>query len=310
MLPTSPERFQHLTFLGDRPVPAAARARGDDDRPASPVPLDAASAALFATLCQHWGLSAHRYRTGVFLRRQAACLRALSVATPDEGLQAVRLSPAASERALGALMIGVTQFFRDPAVFHALRGRLCTLRQGTCPPRVLSIGCSDGSELYSIAILLAEAGLLDGVRLHGIDCRPAAVAAARTGVYPASAIQALPPAWRTRYFAPAPRHEQRRRPMAGATGAVQVIDRLRDACHWHLDDAFAGTDAEEAFDLILCRNLAIYLTEEAAAELWSSWVARLRPGGLLVTGKAERPAHRVRARLRRLDASLYAKEPR
>ncbi|HEX7034508.1 MAG TPA: CheR family methyltransferase [Pseudomonadales bacterium] len=309
MLPTSPERFQHLTFLGDRPVPDAAPARGGDDPPAGPAPVDAASAALFASICQRWGLSAHRYRTSVFLRRQAACLRALRVATPDEGLHAVRLNPAASERALGALMIGVTQFFRDPEVFDALQGRVWTLRRGAGPPRVLSIGCSDGSELYSIAILMAEAGILDGSRLHGIDCRPAAIDAARAGVFPRSAIQALAPAWRARYFAPV-RPELRRRPLTGAAAMVQVVDRLRDVCLWHREDAFAGTGVEGAFDLILCRNLAIYLTEEAAAELWSDWVERLRPGGLLVTGKAERPPHHIRTRLRRLGASLYAKEHR
>lgn len=308
MLPTGPERYQHLTFLGDAPASAAAPARSRNAGAATPAPLDATSAELFTSLCQNWGLSAQRYRTSVFVRRQAACLRALRAATPDEGLRAVRLNPAASERALGALMIGVTEFFRDPAVFQALRGHLDTLTRGTRPPRVLSIGCSNGSELYSIAMLMAEAGILDGSRLHGIDCRPAAIATARTGIYPASAVRALPPARRTRYFRPAPRPEHRR--PQPAAGLLQVIDPLRDACDWHLLDVFAGTEIEEEFDLILCRNLAIYLTDEAASELWSSCVERLRPGGLLVTGKAERPPHRLQPRLRRLDASLYSKEPR
>jgi chemotaxis methyl-accepting protein methylase len=141
-------------------------------------------------------------------------------------------------------------------------------------PRVLSVGCSDGSELYSLPICLQESGAR-GFCLHGIDCRRRAIERARAGVYAASALDALPPLLREKYFD----HDRR---------GYRIKEPLRHKSHWHLADAFLGLPAGP-YDLIACRNVAIYLEHAAAARLWRRLHSALRPGGLLLTGKAERP---------------------
>ena len=81
-------------------------------------------------------------------------------------------------RALSSLLIGTTEFFREPpAAFDFLRARfLPKSGRRHCPLRIWSAACSTGAELYSMAIVLGEAGLLEQSCLLGTDCRGDAIA--------------------------------------------------------------------------------------------------------------------------------------
>jgi chemotaxis protein methyltransferase CheR len=305
----SPDRFEHLTFLGDPPaptVPVAQRAV-PPRKLADEIRLGPDGAAFFEALCSGWGLRASRYRDSILSRRQAACLRTLRTSSPGEGEIIVARDPQASERALGAVMIGVTGFFRDVTVFDALRPLLRMLRQAPAPLRAMSVGCSDGSELYSLAILLAEEGLLGDSRLVGLDCRPAAIRSARAGVYSNAAVADINPGRRERFFVALARTGPARATGRVAASQVRVAEDLRAACEWLVADAFSlGCEkGEPGMDLIMCRNLAIYLKPDSATELLSRCVAQLRPGGLLITGKAERPSAEVRSVLQQVAPCIH-----
>jgi chemotaxis methyl-accepting protein methylase len=143
--------------------------------------------------------------------------------------------------------------------------------------RVWSPGCSDGAELYSVAILLDELGLLDRCELLGTDCRADAVERARAGAYDAHAVRCVPPDLLARHFTT----DADRR-------TWRVSPRLRAAARWRTADVLNVCEPG-VWDLVLCRNLAIYLQPEAAGELWRRLEAAVRPGGVLALGKAERP---------------------
>jgi len=201
--------------------------------------------------------------------------------------------PGLCAAAIGAMLIGVSGFFRDAAVFEQLRhGVLPVLPRRAGHPRVWSIGCSDGQELYSVAMLLAEIGLLQGATLLGTDCRSAAVARARHGVYDAAALRDVPVMLLHRYFVP--------------DGAVwRVCDEVRGAVQWRTGDVTQLTEPG-AWDLILCRNVSMYLRCEVAARLRQVCEQALRPGGFAVFGKAERPGGP--SRLVPLSPCIYRKE--
>lgn len=265
--------------------------------------LDAASRALFDTLGRCCGIDIARYRASILLRRRTACLRALRVDSAPDAARMVVTDVAKAQRALAAVMIGVTSFLRDRQVFMDLRRLLADRRDGV---DALSVGCSDGAELYSLAMLLAEEGLLGESRLCGVDCRREAIAQAAEGVFGREAVEGVPAEWQARYFTVPQQVGCRRR----SGRVVQVADALRGACRWLIGDGFELPEPPalpERFDLILCRNLAIYLTPPAAARLWSVLVSRLRPGGLLVVGKAERPVLANPAGLTRMMNCIYQK---
>jgi chemotaxis methyl-accepting protein methylase len=223
------------------------------------------------------GLEARSYGTQTLARRLPACLRMLRAADPAIARDVLERHPSLVPSAVSALVIGVTSFFRDAAVFGALRDRvLPTLAAERAGVRIWSAGCSDGQELYSVAVLAAELDLLRRVELLGTDCRSDAIARARAASYDVTGIRGVAPDLLNRYF------------MREPAGQWRVADTVRRATQWRTGDVLARPEPGQ-WDLILCRNMAMYLWPDAAARLWQALEGLLRPGGILVLGKAERP---------------------
>lgn len=231
--------------------------------------------------CIRWifeqaGLELLDYRFETLKRRIPSCLRALRVDSVAQVCKVIERQPDLLRIAVSTLVIGVTSFFRDPQVFSALEQfGLAEVLSRSCQPRIWSVGCSDGTELYSVAMLLAERGAIQRCAMLGTDCRLDAIARARAGCYDAVALKAVPGAFLRRYF-------------KADNGRWQIHPFLRASAHWRYGDAIHTTEPG-AWDLILCRNMAIYLQPSAAGRLWARLGKGLRPGGILVTGKAERP---------------------
>lgn len=264
--------------------PAAALSR--------PVtPLRGPDHSFLAGLFAQAGLPLDRYRTGALLRRVPACLRFLGVRSLTEAASRLATRPALVWPLLDVVLLGVTQFCRDAAVFGALRERhLPHLLARQPHPRIWSAGCSEGQELYSVAACLAEHDALERCELLGTDCRPEAIARARAGEYAAGAVDQLPPAWSRTLFFP-------------FRNSARIHPRLRTAVAWRVADLLAGAE-QGPWDLIFCRNLAIYLEPAESAALWRRLAAQLAPGGLLVTGKAENPVAST-GLFERIDACIY-----
>jgi chemotaxis methyl-accepting protein methylase len=283
-------RYEHVVF------PAAARQRPLDLASVRPsastarttVPPQATDDGAFLSyLFSRAGLNARNYRTPTLRRRVPACLRALRAPTVSHARRLLQTSPSHVPLALGAVLVGVTSFFRDAAVFDGIARQLEPLL--TDPARrvrVWSAGCSHGAELYSVAMLLAELNVLDRCELLGTDCRQEALIRAAAGRYDASEFGGVSPDRLARHFTP---------DAAGPAPAARLVrPSLRNCVTWRTADVL--TDPEPGpWDLILCRNMAMYLRPHAADRLWHTLAAALRPGGVLVVGKAERPTAAARA---------------
>jgi chemotaxis protein methyltransferase CheR len=236
------------------------------------VPLD--NIARDVLTCA--GLDPNTYRPAPLGRRVAACMRALSASSPAEARAALMSDPRLGATVLGTLLIGVSSFFRDPPVFEAVRARILPeMTSRVAPIRVLSVGCSTGAEVYSIAMLLAEAGLLERTRLLGIDCRHEVLAQARAGIFDDHGLSGLDAARRRAFLEP-------------VVGGWRVVRALRRQCDWVAADATRRVPPGP-WDVVLCRNLAIYLEWAAGAALFTRIAEVVRPGGFLIVGKAERP---------------------
>ena len=293
-------RFRHVVFTGSRspgrvlnfaPAPRARISAGNEashdfPRPTLSDPGDSRDAAFVQWLFAKGGLDSRAYRGETIRRRLNACLRALRVNSSSEARSLLDDRPDLIPVALNAIVIGVTSFFRDPAVFDQLTYQALpsmALNASKSPPRIWSVGCSSGEELYSIAILLAEMGVLDQSVLLGSDCRSNAVKQARTGCFDASSLKCVPSEWLSRYFIASfdkPRHNTLPR--------YQICKALRAVTQWRTADVTCVREPG-AWDLILCRNMAMYLRPDVSGQLWEALEDSLRPGGYLVLGKAERP---------------------
>jgi chemotaxis methyl-accepting protein methylase len=296
---TDDDRFRHIRFFD---TPSTARTpHSRAPRIASPsqrqLPLPTLATApseldFLAWVLRQGGVTPDAYRPEPLLRRLGACLRALRCASVAEARDRLQREPQRLNVALNALLIGVTQFYRDPELFVHLAALLPLLATDRAGCRVWSACCSDGSEVYSLAILWAELGRLPHSEVLGTDCREHAVACAEEGWFSPPQLHGLSDDLKAKYFV-----EHR--------GRWRVCDTVRRSIRWNRLDLLGSDDIPAGWDVICCRNLAIYLCPAAAERMWSRLVQALRPRGLLIVGKAERPA--TNHGLARLAPCIYQK---
>jgi chemotaxis methyl-accepting protein methylase len=278
----SPSRFRHVTFT----APTCGRLRSthaifsslDLSDELAFLPYD--EETFLRSIFLQAGLDIRAYRLETLKRRIPPCLRALRSPSLDRARRLIRQKSGLLKIALNTLLIGVTSFFRDAALFNSLPTHLQALAanasQRNTPLRIWSAGCSDGAELYSIAILLAESNLLQpGVELLGTDCRVDALTVARAGCYTADIIDGISPDRLQNYFHP-------------DQNQWIIHDSLRRTARWRTGDLLSLIEPGQ-WDVILCRNVAMYFRSEISRRLMANLAQSLRPGGLLILGKAERP---------------------
>ncbi len=213
-------------------------------------------------------------------------------------------SQAAMERLMNTLTIGETYFFRDEAQFNALATRVLpelitrkraaakAVGQGIKPQlRIWSAGCSSGEEPYSIAILIKELiPDLDNwhILILATDINQQALARARQAIYSDwSFRETKAKALRATYFSPESNNGSQARP---------IRYRLReDICRMVtfaslnlMEDTYPAIHNNTvSMDLILCRNVTIYFTENITKQVVQRFYQTLVEGGWLVVGHSE-----------------------
>ena len=289
----APDRYRHIHFLSGpdsappapsclRPVVSRTGVSTLCARPAEAESLEPEAKRFLESLLARAGVELACYRGAPLARRLQACLR-----SPPRPF-ALRSLGAASAGAGSGGPGGKHAVDRRDAVLPRTRCVLVLGQGGVTEafsqwdrPAGLERGCADGAELYSVAMLLAGHELLDGSTLLGTDCRLDAIRHAQRGWFDSTQLQSLDEGRRQTYFVP---HQR----------GWQICGALRQAALWQQGDALAGPPAgQPSWDLILCRNVAIYLEPTAAARLWTVLVGSLRIGGILVVGKAERPQQQL-----------------
>ncbi|MBT3269364.1 tetratricopeptide repeat protein [Candidatus Poribacteria bacterium] len=180
------------------------------------------------------------------------------------------------------LTVGESFFFRDSGIFEALRSHvlpeLLDARNGSV--RVWSAGCSDGQELYSVAMLLHEMGRpAAGGSLVGTDINPTAIEAARRARYRAWSFRGVDESIIGGHFLE--RGDEFELKESVRRGVTFRRHNLIDDAY---PDVAAGLDA---MDIILCRNVLIYFGQDTVKAVARKLVECLRPGGYLIVGNAE-----------------------
>jgi chemotaxis protein methyltransferase CheR len=240
------------------------------------------------------GLDGGAYRAQPLLRRVPACLRALGVTSLAAARAKVKGDERARAVALGAFLVGVTEFYRDIAAFDELEGEIDARPEFFAGCRVWSAGCSVGAEGYTLAMMMHARGLLEGGQVVGTDCRTAALETARKGRYAPALCEGLP--------------ERYQRYMQTVGGELEVSGAIRKHANWEVGDLLEPKGGEGGFHLVACRNVSIYLNHSIIHGLWSRLYDSLLPGGVLFTGHAEIPEGCPG--LIRVARCLYRKESR
>ena len=139
---------------------------------------------LLEGVYRHYGLDFRGYALGSLKRRLARRMREEGAPTLSALQDLVLHDPDAMERLLVALSISVTSMFRDPSFYRAFREKVVPLLRTYPFIRVWNAGCATGEETLSLAIVLAEEGLLDRTRIYATDFNAGIVDRARLGEFP------------------------------------------------------------------------------------------------------------------------------
>lgn len=183
------------------------------------------------------------------------------------------------DRIVEALLNGETSFLRDPLVFDTVVEAVAMAEARGRRVRVWSAGCSSGQEPLSLAMLFAERQEASGAPLPEIvatDLSEAALARAQAGLYSQFEIQrGLPIRRAMRWFEPQPSGEWMAAPALLRMIAYRRLNLVDET--WSLG----------SFDVILCRNVLLYLAPALKSAVFGRLAASLRPGGVLVLGAGE-----------------------
>ena len=173
------------------------------------------------------------------------------------------------------LTINVSEFYRTPDKFAKLETDVIPELLKRSPKlNIWSAGCSIGAEPYSLSMIMKEMTPGKRHRILATDLDIEILAKAKKGVYMENEIKSLSPERRQKYFDKLPDDKY-----AVKEDIKSCIEFKR---HNLLKDPF-----ERDFDLILCRNVVIYFTDEAKDQLYTRFFEALQPGGILFVGATE-----------------------
>ena len=256
---------------------------------------------VHAELRQQTGHDFTSYKHNSICRRVDRRMAALGLTELSDYVEALQENAEEAELLFGELLIGVTSFFRDPAVFDALRDALLKLLQ-TKPTgsavRVWVAGCSTGEEAYSIAITIKECmDALDRqfpVQIFATDIDNSAVEIARNGCYSSKIAKEISEARLERFF-------------TKTQDSYCVKKSIREMLVFASHDIVKDPPFTK-LDLLSCRNMLIYFRHDLQRRLLSVFHYSLAANGLLILGTSETTGQ-MSSQFRAIDKSRRLYRP-
>ena len=246
-------------------------------------------------LREQQGFDLEGYKTLCIKRRLAGRIRSVGCNDTEDYIALLLASQREQEQLLAALSIHVSQFFRNPSAFYVLDQRVLPelleiSRDTHSKLRIWSVGCANGEEPYSLALLcLNRVRKGEQLSIVGTDLSPEALKRARKGVFPAERVAEVPAELLSEYF-------------TREGNDYQLCDRIRERVQFFRHDILSDQPFYRA-DLILCRNLLIYFSREQQQRIIGILAESLLPGGYLMLGRAETLAPACRSLFRCIDPS-------
>jgi chemotaxis protein methyltransferase CheR len=254
-----------------------------DDRaaPEDPDLEDIEIDVLLEAVYRRYGFDFRNYARASLRRRLARRRDLEGVATLSGLLERLLHDPDCMERLLLDLSINVTAMFRDPGFYLAFRRTVVPMLRTYPFLRIWNAGCSTGEETFSLAIVLAEEGLLDRTRVYATDINQPVLAKAKSGVFPLEKMRE----YTENYLA------------AGGTRAfseyyVAAYDGVRFDPALVENVVFAQHNlvADRSFNefhVLVCRNVLIYFDKTLQDRVHRLFYDSLARFGILALGQKE-----------------------
>lgn len=236
---------------------------------------------LVDAIFECYGYDFRNYANASLRRRIAYRMEQSNIGTISELIPLVINDEAFFNLFLKDMSVTVTEMFRDPSFFKALRNDIIPILKTYPFVKIWHAGCATGEEVYSLAIILKEEGFLDKSRIYATDFNSNSVNIAKEGIYPIERMKSF-----TKNYN-----------LTGGKGSfsdyyeakfssVKFDDSLKKnitfANHNLVQDGSFGE-----MNIIICRNVMMYFDTELQSKVLSLFLGSLTPKGILCIGKKE-----------------------
>lgn len=237
---------------------------------------------IFQKLQYAYGVDFHIYKPGTISRRIERRMTLTRQLTVNDYVDHLRTDETELELLYRDLLIGVTQFFRDPEywayITNSILPGVCEQCSSEKEVRFWIAGCASGEEPYSLAILVHEhltsVGKPVNVRMFATDLHKDSLSFASKGVYSANSVSAIPEKRRTRYFTKLD------------NGNYEVSPEIRRMVVFAQHNVFKDPPFTK-IDFLSCRNLLIYFLNDAQKRILGLFHFALKVKGTLFLGPSE-----------------------
>jgi chemotaxis protein methyltransferase CheR len=226
---------------------------------------------LLEAIYQRYQHDFRHYAVASLRRRIAQAMQHFDCRSVSQLQDRVLHEPEVFAEMLNFLTIQVSEMFRDPAYFRALRSEVVPVLKTYPSIKVWIAGCSRGEEVWSMAIMLSEEGLLERTLIYATDINPDALKAAKAGVYPTDRI----PQFSDNYAEAGGRRSLADYYHAAYNGAI-FARSLRQRVLF-ADHSLATDSVFSEVQLVSCRNVLIYFDrplQERALGLFADALVR------------------------------------
>jgi chemotaxis methyl-accepting protein methylase len=270
------------------------------------LPENPDAVAVIKEISRYTGINGKYYNETYLLRRINYRIERCGMSGISEYIAYLRKNAAEPRKLVDSIGVNVTAFFRDPDVYDVIGRRvlprLIALKKETRSSRIRiwSTCCATGEEPYSLAIilreLLADSDKQYDTTIYATDIDEEALITAVLGRYRDEKMSMLGPALKERYFAP-----------AREKGTYAVRDSVKRLVLFRKLDLISESPFNR-MDMVVCRNMLIYVKRDRQLPIYEKLCAALDPGGYLVLGRSENPPASIMKRLEVYDVNerIYA----
>lgn len=240
------------------------------------------------------GIDLSLYKEAQMKRRLTSLYEKKGYSSFREYFQMINQNQELFNEFLDRMTINVSEFYRNAKRWDILEQKILPqIIKHTSKPKIWSAACSTGEEPYTLAMIFSKYIPLSNVNILATDIDENALSRAKLGIYPERSFHEIPNEMKRKYF-------------SQEGSYYKVSDEIKRTVdfkkHNLLADSFGGP-----FDLIVCRNVLIYFTEEAKDILYNKFSKALNSKGFFFVGSTEQIFNAVRYKLESEDTFFYKK---
>ena len=216
------------------------------------------------------------YKERQMKRRIDSLITKNKIKSYDEYIEAIKSDKKMLDDFVTYLTINVSEFYRNPEQWKLLENEILPYlfeRFGN-NLKIWSAACSTGDEPYTLVMLLSKFIPLNKIKVIATDLDRVVLEKAHIGLYDEKSLKGLPKEYITKYFTKV------------GTKSYQISDDIKKCVEFKQHNLLKDSYPSDC-NMIICRNVMIYFTEEAKAEIYKKFNASLKSDGILFVGSTE-----------------------